>query len=56
MPTRTLRRLRRLVLRVLHSTARPRPHDDAPLPRHTCTALCAERPVHLMPRFRTNLE
>lgn len=56
MPTRTLRRLHHLALRALHRTARPQPHDDPAPPRHTCTAPCTERPVHLMPRFRTNLE
>ncbi|MFB7435248.1 hypothetical protein ACFCZ5_28345 [Streptomyces microflavus] len=62
MPTRTLRWLHRLALRALHRTARPRPHNApqsaaAPaLPRHTCTALCSERPVHLIPRPRTNQE
>ncbi|MFI8164153.1 hypothetical protein ACIF6I_33735 [Streptomyces microflavus] len=56
MPNRTLRRLHRLALRALHRTARPRLPDSPPLPRHTCTARCTERPVHLLPRFRTNLE
>ncbi|MEU0002170.1 hypothetical protein ABZ069_35220 [Streptomyces microflavus] len=56
MPTRTLRRLGRLVLRALHRTARPRPPDGSVPPRHTCTAFCIERPAHLIPRPRTNLE
>ncbi|MCX4657427.1 hypothetical protein OG249_36830 [Streptomyces microflavus] len=56
MSTRTLRQLHRLALRALHRTARPRPPDAPAPPRHTCTALCSERPVHLIPRPRTNLE